>query len=223
MHQLGDYISLSFSGGLCILTFIECVYIIAPLAWVLQAPRHRGRCMAHVTSFNPLWGTVLQGLRLLHGASERSSLLPRVTWLAEWGFELRSSMLPFLAHTPAEMHRSCQNTSEVGVSIDVSELNLFTHSTRHWYILSVKCQLEFLMYKIFQLSLHQSLHRPAPLPWGFIVVLICVASNHWNLFKEAELFSFYFFLYAFFPSRNTLVPGVDIVCYSAWSKHSTPM
>ena len=100
----------------------------------------------------------------------------------------------------------------------------FCKVQRSWrYILSVKCQLEFLMYKIFQLSLHQSLHRPAPLPWGFIVVLICVASNHWNLFKEAELFSFYFFLYAFFPSRNTLVPGVDIVCYSAWSKHSTPM
>ena len=210
VHQLSDDISSSFFGGLC-----PCLGVTGTQT---QRTMH-GSC----PSFNPPWGTILQGLRPLCGGSERSSLLPRVTWLAEWGFELRSSTLPFLARTPAEIHCSCQNTSEVGVSIDVSELNLFTHSSRHWYILSVKCQLEFLMYKVFQLSLHQSLHRTAPLPWEFIVVLICVASNHWNLFKEAELFSFYFFLYAFFPSRNTLVPGVDIVCYSAWSKHSTPM
>ena len=117
VHQLSDDISSSLFGGFVRSSFIEYIYIIAPLAWVLQAPRHRTRCMAHVASFNPLWGTVPQGLRLQHGGSEKSSLLPRVTWLVEPGFELRSFTLPFLVHTPAEIHCSCQNMSEVGVKI----------------------------------------------------------------------------------------------------------
>lgn len=37
-------------------------------------------------------------------------------------------ILPFLEHIPAETYCSFQNMSEVGVSVDANELNLFTHS-----------------------------------------------------------------------------------------------
>lgn len=140
--------------------------------------------------------------------------LPRPTlWLL--------SILPFAVHTRGGL-LSCRSVS-LGLSVGLNELNLFTHSTSA--LVYFECKMSTGIFNVWNLSsvfapiFAQTSPPPLRIYCGFDLCCLKPLKS----FQRSRAVFFLFFLLFLFSFRNTLVPGVDIVCYSAWSKHSTPV
>lgn len=109
------------------------------------------------------------------------------------------------------------------LSVDVNELNLFTHSTLA--LVYFECKMSTGFFNVWNLSsvfapiFAQTSPPPLRIYCGFDLCCLKPLKS----FQRSRAVFFFFFLLFLFSFRNTLVPGVDIVCYSAWSKHSTPV
>lgn len=131
------------------------------------------------------------------------------------------AILLFAVHTGGGL-LSCWSVS-LGLSVGLNELNLFTHSTSA--LVYFECKMSTGIFNVWNLSsvfapiFAQTSPPPLRIYCGFDLCCLKPLKS----FQRSRAVFFLFFLLFLFSFRNTLVPGVDIVCYSAWSKHSTPV
>lgn len=140
VHQLsGDISSSALCAGF-VLSYLYTlkVYTNSPCLGVTvgqaQSKRHCSccliesslRCRCHMVSDGEM--EAQRGQACCPGSHGKQS------WDLNWNLSdpkahafSQYTILPCLEHTPAEIHCSLQNMSEMGVSVDANELNLFTH------------------------------------------------------------------------------------------------